>query len=645
MRKLSQTLVIVLLTLMQPLFAAGQTGTIDSLQSTLNRTHDEVEQHKICIKLAKSYRDSNSTKTLEWYQKSLEVVKKSKHKDLIGISLWSIANAYSVQGEFDLALEFLEKAYLIFKKLKNDHDLAGILNDMGVNYKNMGKYDLASENFLQSLKIYEQHRDIEGISMVSNGIGQVMFFKGDYASSIDYFQQYFEVNTLLKKPYAVAGAANNIASAFLELNNYNKAIEYFFIALKIYDSLDVAIGKAIIQDNLGSLFYRIANYDDAMKYHQSALRIFEATKNPTRISPTKVNIAKIYLKQNNITEALNQLYSALDLVEPLGNIEQTRDVYHQLSETHEQAHNYKLALDYHKLYEAIKDSLLNLETVSKINRILSEYERERIREFKPMNIFTAHKPLIITIIGGITLIFILLSVLLQKQHKQNKKLRRLNIFKDECVRQIPLLLKSSVEEQLVNAKNAPFRNIWTIEPANIALPKLFVNSLRVDTDRSLLYLIEQKTDEALREPISAAIYDFLHQPGSLPANNQLKQSLIQHIFDYKLTNGLQHETDFLLHAVLINKSEIFNLADTHLIAHHENRLVQLQELDHLTLTNDDTLYLVSTLNYNLKAKRLEFLNIFNSIIRYNFDIQVDIASNELIQHGMDKSSIIYAFKV
>lgn len=643
MRSIITVLQIVLLALL-PLTA--KPDKIDSLKKELSATKTDINKHKLLVEIAKSYGDTNYTKALDYFKQSLDVVERTKHKQLIGNSYHFIGYTYMKQGELNFALDNFNNALAIFEFITDEKSAAGVLNDIGLIYKNKGKYDIALEKFTKALIYYEKLKDVEGISIASNNIGQVQYFKGDYQSAIEYFVQYYDVNKVLKKPHAVAGAANNIASAYLEINNYNKAIEYYFIALGIYDSLNIKIGKAIIQDNLGSLFYEVKQYNDALLYHKQALSILEELKSPTRIGPTKINIAKVQLKINEVNEAIVTLNEALDIVEPLGLNEQVRNIYKMLSEAYNQTHCFEQAYSYLKKFQNLNDSISNVETFQNIEKIKNEYETEKRNKEIAIAIKQAdiQRAATIAISGVLVILIILLTTTYIQNKKQKTAINKHNRFRDEVIKITPILINTS-PEQLACSNKGQFTDSWRIMPGNRSYPKIYFNC--IDTAHFMFtYLLHINSCNACAELINITINNLLVSSNN---TNCDPQAIIKSIHDHIGSSPLTQEispSDYTILPFIIKKDMMLNLSHPHLLVYQENNLISPENNNWVKLEQGTCIYFHSTQDYDeAKENNKDFLKLFYTLGQYEFKEQKEIVLNTLKTIDSDKISLIYALRV
>jgi tetratricopeptide (TPR) repeat protein len=162
----------------------------------------------------------------------------------------------------------------------------------------------------------------------------------------------------------------------MELGQLDEALEYYLKSLQIYDSLGISIGVAIIQDNIGSLYYKQNQLDNALLYHQNALDIFESLKSVSRICYTQKNLGQVLLAQGNIKRAIGMFEASLIKAKEIGLKDAESDCNRLLSDCYVKLNDYPRAYGYLLTHIAIKDSILNSESIQKIEELQARYESE-----------------------------------------------------------------------------------------------------------------------------------------------------------------------------------------------------------------------------------------------------------------------------
>lgn len=445
----------------------SQNKSLDSLINLLDNQKKDSNKYNLCLKIAKAYADSAYDKSLLYFNKALDIADRSSDRKKLAHIYHQIGYMYQRKGEFALALTNYNNALTIHEYLQNKKGIGQTLNDIGLIYKTWGKYDKALENYINALQLFDDISDAENGAMVANNIGQIYFYRNEFEKAIEYFKKYLEVNKKINYQRAVAGASNNIGSAYIELKKYDDALKYFTTSMKIYDSLDLRVGVAVIKDNIGSLFLRKNNFTEALRYHTDALKIFEGMGSQSRICNSLLNVGLAYSKLKKPDIAINYLNRSLDLAIKLNQKETQKDVYDALAQVNQEIKQFDKALSYYKLYTQINDSLLNAETIGKIETVQAEYEtQKKEKELAEISQKLQAQKKILFLSSGVFLLFIFLLVLILRENSHKKKAIK-NAQQKSDILLNTLTRSSNSLIQLVNQKNelsSFLSKYWFIKP-------------------------------------------------------------------------------------------------------------------------------------------------------------------------------------
>ncbi|BDX37636.1 hypothetical protein CYCD_09910 [Tenuifilaceae bacterium CYCD] len=642
------SLKILLLSLILLKNILGYSDSIDSLIQNIATVSNDSTRYNLLSQIASAYADSNYSKSLEYYQKALEIAEKTNMRNLVADSYHKIGYCYERMGEFSSALKNFSNSADIYSYLNDKKNLAGVFNDIGLIYRSWGKYDKALENYIKAQKLYDELQDVEGSAIISNSIGQIYFYQENHPKAIEYFIKYFEINTKLGKPRAVAAAANNIASAYLELKKYDNALQYYLKALKIYDSLNVKIGVAIIRDNIGSLFYLKEQYDDALLYHNNALNIFTEINSPLRISSTLKNIGMVYIKQGKLNSAISVLNESLKLAEKSDQKAAIQDIYQILSEAYYSNQNYMQAYDFLKLHNALKDSILNAESIEKIEKLQAEYEAERREnEIASINHQLEIQRKILFAFVGFLAILIGLSLLLIKE----------NIAKKNAIKNIETI-KSKILDRLSSTCNSMdifshnsslseyFSESWEVSTLHDGKPKACMLHFKID-DMVFAYLLIAKDARISKELINLTLYNFVKEflkksPGEI---NILKGAIEKLLSNDPLTYSYDPQ-QYQIIPIILNGSRVLNIAEESFAIKQQGALLAITDIQWFNLKKGDIVYLYTSVNdQHFLEEKKAIRKIFKNLIHSDFQEQRDIAKNYLQSMEIDESAIIFALKV
>jgi tetratricopeptide (TPR) repeat protein len=635
----------------------SQNHKLDSLVNSLKKQDADSNIYNTCIKIAGIYSDSAYDKSLAYYNKALDIADRSSDRSKVAHVYHQIGYMYQRKGEFPTALTNLNNALQIHEYLKNKKGIGQLLNDIGLIYRTWGKYDKALENYIKALSLFDEIGDVGNGAMSSNNIGQIYYYRAEYDKAIEYFKKYLAVNIKSKSPRAVAGASNNIASAYMELEKYDNAIGYFVRSMRIYDSLGIKLGVAVIKDNMGSLFLRKKQYNDALLYHSDALKYFEETKSLPRLCATLLNVGQVYNKMNKPELAIPHLNRSLDIALQLKQKETQKDVYDALSEVYSQTKNWEKALVNYKLFAQINDSLLNAETIGKIETIQAEYEaQKKEKELSEINQKLQTQKIVLILTGGLFLLFLFMIALFIWENAQKKKTISKSLLETQNLKRLlsgagQLVLKQQKEKE----SNSPmFEKNWCLIPIKYnSYPFL---TYKKDQHHYIAYHSNGCSIE-ISNLIYLSIADFLYSSHQVSENQNIRENYYQFISSDTKWNLVFEGTDplnvdFGVFNKELNLLQYFGTNNAFVV----NKYNQIENLadknkNWLTVEKGDRFYIFTTGycgSYVLPDLSLLQETLSKTILKtidISFDEQREIFSNslELISAGNENQTDIAIF--
>lgn len=623
----------------------SQNAYVDSLKEALSKPASEIEHYQTLSKLAIAYSDSSYSKSLEYWQKALTFAEKAGARHLVANALHQIGFNYMKQGEFRLSLENLENAASIYEYLDSTENLAGLLNDIGLIYRNWGKYDKALENYIRALELSRQIGFSEGIGIASNSIGQIHFYRENYPKAIEYFKEYLDINTALGNKRAVAGASNNIASAYMELKRYDEALEYFLKSLHIYDSLGIAIGVAIIQDNIGSLYFKQNLLDNALLYHQNALEIFESLNSPTRKCYTLKNLGQVLFAQGKTLRAIDKYQEALDLAKKMELRDVERDCYELLSSCYAKLGSYDQAYSLLQKHIAIKDSILNAETVQKIEELQAQFERDRQDQLlATMNSKLKSQRIVFFISLFSILVLVTVTILLVIENRRKKNaIQQLESLSYQVLKNISDNI-SSLDVIKNGFEIESFSGSWNVQPKQSEnTHKTFFSHFSIQ-GFTFCYAIATNKPNICRDFVNLNIFNLVlsHIKELGEFSDSLASKLNQYLTNDPILRSLGKNAIQVFPFVVSHK-RILSLCPQNMAFRQYGSFVLPNSYQWVNLHTDDIIYLFANLAEPTKIN--EIRKVVKSIDLIDFPEQKELAINFLHTMELQNDTLVIAFKV
>ncbi|UKN02188.1 tetratricopeptide repeat protein [Paracrocinitomix mangrovi] len=289
----------------------------------------------------------------------------------------------------DSALSLCENA----KELSEKNDfIAG----KGESYAWIGFLSQRQGNILKaleynhkSLKIKETLKDSNGMSTAYNNIGVLYDDQGDYENALLYYNKALIINKALNNLGSVATCYNNIGFIKFSNGEIDEGLSDMRTSLEICKEIKDKNGEAISLSNLGLMhnklhqkeiynqFQKDSLIELAINYFNESIIIFKELNNKSRLSNSYSNLGFIYIDQGKIGKAKEMGENAFALAEEIGFRTSIKNAANLLHLVYEKQGKGMKALEMHKLYIEMKDSLNNDEVQRKTLQEQAQYEYEK----------------------------------------------------------------------------------------------------------------------------------------------------------------------------------------------------------------------------------------------------------------------------
>lgn len=303
----------------------------------------------------------------------LEDVRTQKNKELL-------FNAYSIKGNQLIKLDSMGEALSAYqttlrlaKEIPDSNSVAIAYNNLGNVSNQLGRSKEAIAYYTKSLKIKER-LGIKSLAGTYNNISQIYKSIGEYEESLIFNRKAMVLQRGANNRFGLSISHLNMGNTFRQLKKYDSALFYNEGALVISESIKDTLGFAFAYYNIASVYYSKENYKKSISFYEKAAPIFEKYG-------MRNNTAQVYLSLSSCYRFLKEFIKAKEAVDKAwetANDLNSFNLRQELAETYYELYkakgNYQLALDYHEMFKAYSDSILNETTVKEIGSIKKDYE-------------------------------------------------------------------------------------------------------------------------------------------------------------------------------------------------------------------------------------------------------------------------------
>ncbi len=247
------------------------------------------------------------------------------------------------------------------------------LCEMGWAYLMMGQYQKAFEYIENGRQIAETNDDNESLSRALNNMGMICGRLGDQKKALDYLNQSLKLRKSLESKQGIASTLNNIGEIYRDLGQDEKTLEVNQQSLKIWREIGDKAGEAISLKNIGEAYLNLGQLNFAEENLTEGLHLSEQQENRRGQVLNLLSLSALKRKHGQYAAAEPLATKALKLVIDHSGKEMIGEVYQELAAAQEGAGDYSAAVESHKKFEEINDSIFNADRARSLSLLEDSY--------------------------------------------------------------------------------------------------------------------------------------------------------------------------------------------------------------------------------------------------------------------------------
>lgn len=271
------------------------------------------------------------------YERSLDFSNQFNNKSIAAADYGNIGNVYYSTGDFAKALEMYLEDMKLLEELNDSLALGSVIGNMGLIYGELEDTARAMQFQLRSLAIRQKLNDSTGIAATYGNISSIYYDQKEFEKCLAYSKKSLAMHTLLSNKASIGLVMSNMGEIYMKLGNIDSAEAYGYKAVKIKEEMQDAVGLGYSYTNIASILHEKKKYKQALRYLNMADSIAHLTNDLTILRNTQSGKQMVF-------EELKQ---------------------------------YDSALVAHKLYITYRDSLLNSDKISEINKKEMQFEFDK----------------------------------------------------------------------------------------------------------------------------------------------------------------------------------------------------------------------------------------------------------------------------
>lgn len=453
---MKRLLLVVLILMSQKAFAQNDSSR-NSLRLLIAEKPDDSIKVFTYYQYGETFETENPDSALFYYRKGKVLSEKLNFRK--GLSTYV---SYSIvilnnQGKFREALQLCLDLLEVLGQGGSKNDLAAAYINTGSEWQYLSDLETAAEYYLQAAKLAEETGNDKFQRVANNNLASVFNSLQQYEKGKQYAGKSLLIAQKMNDDYAIASSTINIATSDFFLKHYEESLQHFkqveSLGKKMEDDIIIMDGWLGMADN----------YKESKEYQQSEMYYRNVMETAGRIDAPEykmygyMGISDLLLRTKKYALAQPFIEEGILLAQQLGTKIELKDLYLRATELQEATGNAGAALQWHKKFVALNDSILNEKNTASINGMEIKYETEKKEQQLALQEATIRQKSTLNYIlfAGVAAL-LLISFLSYRTYQQKRKLQEQKIAeleKEKLLLATQSLLKGQEDERSRLAKD------------------------------------------------------------------------------------------------------------------------------------------------------------------------------------------------
>lgn len=248
------------------------------------------------------------------------------------------------------------------------------------NYDQYGDYENAIKYATNAVEFAEKLKNDEELSNACVALGMVYNRINDYEKALSLFKRGYELRIKTDQLFAAASSLNLIARTYSLLKKPYEAISYYTKSLDLREKINDVKGIPWTYMGIASLYEEEKQYNEAVNNYTKALNLNKDNDDQQCDLLSHHGLGRVYLKIQNLEKSYEHLKSAKTIADKIRSKPLLYPILSSLSKYYDARDDYKKSLDFFKQYHDLKEEVINLESLSKINNLRIQYDIKQSKQ-------------------------------------------------------------------------------------------------------------------------------------------------------------------------------------------------------------------------------------------------------------------------
>ncbi|MCB0633754.1 MAG: ATP-binding protein [Saprospiraceae bacterium] len=310
----------------------------------------------------------------ELYVQDLEGVKIKACSTYIYYRLGRINARLSL---FPDAVDYYQKALNLAIEEDSFKIQGRILSSMAEVFSKTGEYEEAYTRETEALNIAIMLKDSAGISRSQYQLGTLAFNLRRFQEALDHYLVVDKMITSQKIGARHASVWSAIGLTYLELDSTGLAVKFLLASADCAKKCREEEILAYTIGNLAMAYMKRREFEVAENYFLESLQRKEQLSDKNGLIGGMIDYGTFLTLLHRFNEAENQLRGAVEMAEIIAAKNKLLAGYEALTHLFKESGKFEPALQYMEKVTALKDEILNEQTLNRIQNIKAQFEIRR----------------------------------------------------------------------------------------------------------------------------------------------------------------------------------------------------------------------------------------------------------------------------
>ncbi|HPF93806.1 MAG TPA: tetratricopeptide repeat protein, partial [Tenuifilaceae bacterium] len=285
-----------------------------------------------------------------------------------------LAKAYSIIGNYALAVDYLEQSQTIFSSLTDTLNLVETHQVYGQIYTRIGEFKKALDNTEIAFTLAGKLKLRDKIAELTRETGNIYFYFNEKTIALDFYQKSLKISEEYNNNDGIAKAYNNMGRIYSETGNYNLALECLkkSLSYKSKENDKVSYGNTLL--NIGTVYLAQQKFEEALTFFGQSFESFSSVSNAEGMANSLYYSGQTYLLKNQFNQALASQDEAWRIASETESKRLQVRISLALSEIHAKVGDFKRAYSYFKIHSNLRDSVFSDENTKLILELETRYQ-------------------------------------------------------------------------------------------------------------------------------------------------------------------------------------------------------------------------------------------------------------------------------